>query len=178
MQPIQVEMSPGHVEIALMYVAEMDATIEDLRVMAMHQRSPINSFMFSNKGVLLDANASALQACHAHTPGECNTTLLCRFACNTSIKPLSHETLGNAGVIAHQLCLFEHATHEWACDTGGASSQTINFKTLFDMGLYPGGPTPVPAMVLQFMLQCCACKTVSSSSCCLLSLQNVAYDNI
>lgn len=52
-----------------MYVAEMDATIEDLRVMAMHHRSPINSFMFSNKGVLLDANTSALEACHAHTPG-------------------------------------------------------------------------------------------------------------
>lgn len=68
-QPIQVETAPGKVEIALMYAAEMDATIEDLRVMAMHQRSPINSFMFSSKGVLLDANASALEACHAHTPG-------------------------------------------------------------------------------------------------------------
>ena len=70
LQPIQVEISPGHVEVALMYCAEMDATIEDLRVMAMHHRSPINSFMFSNKGVLLDANTSALKACHAHTPGQ------------------------------------------------------------------------------------------------------------
>lgn len=73
-----------------MYVAEMDATIEDLRVMAMHQRSPINSFMFSNKGVLLDANASALQACHAHTPGECS-----------------------AGFIAHQLCLSSMLLKNW-----------------------------------------------------------------
>ena len=56
-------------QIAIMHIAELDASTEDLRVTAMHLRSPIHTLMFNSKGELLAANSTALKACHAHTPG-------------------------------------------------------------------------------------------------------------
>lgn len=53
-----------------MHIVEMDASTEDLRVAAMHLRSPIHTLMFNGYGTLLGANASALQSCHVHTPGD------------------------------------------------------------------------------------------------------------
>ena len=73
-QPIRVQTAPGKVQTAVMHIAEMDASTEDLRVTAMHLRSPIHTLMFNSRGELLAANSSALEACHMHTPG---TPLLC-----------------------------------------------------------------------------------------------------
>ena len=61
-----------------MHIAEMDASTEDLRVIAMHLRSPIHTFMFNSKGELLGANSSALEACYMHTTG-----MLLRLFCHT-----------------------------------------------------------------------------------------------
>ena len=64
-----MQTAPGQVQHAVMHTAEMDASTEDLRVTAMHLRSPIHTLMFNSKGDLLGANTSALEACHIHTPG-------------------------------------------------------------------------------------------------------------
>ena len=71
MQPIRVQIGPGKVDTAVMHIAEMDASTEDLRVTAMHLRSPIHTLMFNSKGELLAANTSAVDACHLHTSGRC-----------------------------------------------------------------------------------------------------------
>ena len=68
-QPIRVQTSPGQVQIAIMHIAELDASTEDLRVTAMHLRSPIHTLMFNSKGELLAANTMALRACYEHMPG-------------------------------------------------------------------------------------------------------------
>lgn len=52
-----------------MHIAEMDASTEDLRVTAMHLRSPIHTLLLNIRGELLGANTSALEACHMYTPG-------------------------------------------------------------------------------------------------------------
>lgn len=70
MQPIRVQTGAGLAGTAIMHVAETDASIEDLRVTAMHLRSPIHTLMFNGSGTLLGANTSAMEACHIHTPGE------------------------------------------------------------------------------------------------------------
>ena len=69
MQPIRVQTSPGQVQLAIMHIAELDASTEDLRGTAMHLRSPIHTLMFNSKGELLAANTMALRACHEHVPG-------------------------------------------------------------------------------------------------------------
>ncbi|KAL3135613.1 3',5'-cyclic-nucleotide phosphodiesterase pde1 [Trebouxia sp. C0009 RCD-2024] len=61
--------SSGEVQPAIMHIVELDASTEDLRVTAMHLRSPIHTLLFNSKGELLAANTTALKACHAHTPG-------------------------------------------------------------------------------------------------------------
>ena len=53
-----------------MHTVEMDASAADLRSVAMHSTLPIHTFMFNSKGTLLGANASALEACYLHTPGD------------------------------------------------------------------------------------------------------------
>ena len=63
MQPIKVEVSPGRIELAVMHMAEMGASIEDLRIKAQHHRDPFHTFMFNVDGDLLSANKAALQAC-------------------------------------------------------------------------------------------------------------------
>ncbi|KAL3135615.1 hypothetical protein ABBQ38_006096 [Trebouxia sp. C0009 RCD-2024] len=69
-KPIRVQTSSsGEVQTAVMHIAELDASTEDLRVTAMHLRSPIHTLLFNSKGELLAANTTALKACHAHTPG-------------------------------------------------------------------------------------------------------------
>ena len=72
---LTVQTAPGQVQLAVMHTAEMDASTEDLRVTAMHLRSPIHTLMFNSKGDLLGANTSALDACHIHTPGTCQLAL-------------------------------------------------------------------------------------------------------
>ena len=66
-QAIRVRTSPTQVETALMHVAELDGSVTDLRVAAIHSRNPLHTFLFNSCGVLLNANASALQAfAHSH----------------------------------------------------------------------------------------------------------------
>ncbi len=66
-QAIRVRTSPTQVETALMHVAELAGSVTDLRVAAIHSRNPLHTFLFNSCGVLLNANASALQAfAHSH----------------------------------------------------------------------------------------------------------------
>lgn len=66
-QAIRVRTLPTQVESALMHVAELDGSVTDLRVAAIHSRNPLHTFLFNSCGVLLNANASALQAfAHSH----------------------------------------------------------------------------------------------------------------
>ena len=65
-----MQTAPGKVEIALMHVADVDASVVDSRVGAMHTVNPFHTFMFDSDGVLLNANAKALEAFARHTTGE------------------------------------------------------------------------------------------------------------
>lgn len=83
MQPIKVETMPGHVENALLHVFDSEQTSHvELRVSAMHDRSPIHTFLFDSQGLLLTANKAALQFCQAGSgqlPHWC--TARCIYAC-------------------------------------------------------------------------------------------------
>ena len=61
-QIIKIRTAPGHVEICTMQVVDLDSTGANDRLLAMHQRSPIHTFMFNSKGSLLQANTAALIA--------------------------------------------------------------------------------------------------------------------
>lgn len=57
---------PGRVENALLHVFEAEQSSHaELRVSAMHDRSPIHTFLFDSQGSLLTANKAALQFCQA-----------------------------------------------------------------------------------------------------------------
>lgn len=57
---------PGRVENALLHVYEAEqSSPTDLRVSAMHDRSPLHTFLFDSQGFLLTANKAALQFCQA-----------------------------------------------------------------------------------------------------------------
>lgn len=57
---------PGRVENALLHVLDTEQTSHaELRVSAMHDRSPIHTFLFDSQGLLLTANKAALQFCQA-----------------------------------------------------------------------------------------------------------------
>ena len=80
-QPIRVRTSSGKLETAILHTFEMQTPIpaseapqapaaastasrmtsSDMRVCALHQRSPIQMFMFNSHGALLNANKAALQ---------------------------------------------------------------------------------------------------------------------
>lgn len=62
LQAIHIRTSPGHVETAVMHIIDMDFAAADDRLLAMHHRSPIHTYMFDSKGVLLQANNAALSA--------------------------------------------------------------------------------------------------------------------
>lgn len=66
---IKLELGPGKIEQAVLHVVELAASAQDTRVAAMHQRSPIHTFMFDSKGALLVANASAVEACTRSAAG-------------------------------------------------------------------------------------------------------------
>ncbi len=71
MQPIKVETSPGHVEIALLHVIESEGSSHtDLRVAAIYDRSPIHTFLFDSEGSMLTANQAALLAHQRSALGE------------------------------------------------------------------------------------------------------------
>ena len=53
-----------------MHVADVDASVVDSRVGAMHTVNPFHTFMFDSDGVLLNANVKALEAFARHTTGE------------------------------------------------------------------------------------------------------------
>ena len=62
LQIIKIRTSPGHVETCIMQVVDLDSTAANDRLLSMHQRSPIHTFMFNSKGSLLQANTAALSA--------------------------------------------------------------------------------------------------------------------
>ena len=53
-----------------MHVADVDASVVDSRVGAMHTVDPFHTFMFDSEGVLLNANVKALEAFARHTTGK------------------------------------------------------------------------------------------------------------
>ena len=81
LQPIRIQTTSGKVETAILHTFEMQTpgpapeaaeahatasvasrmTSSDMRVCALHQRSPIQMYMFNSHGVLLNANKAALQ---------------------------------------------------------------------------------------------------------------------
>lgn len=69
-QAIKVRTSPNKVETALLHIAELDASVTDLRLGAIHRRNPLHTFMFNSQGALLNANVSALEAFQQHHAGE------------------------------------------------------------------------------------------------------------
>ena len=53
-----------------MHVIESELSSRtDLRVAAMHDRSPIHTFLFNSDGMMLTANQTALLACERDTSG-------------------------------------------------------------------------------------------------------------
>lgn len=98
LQPINIQTASGAVETAVLHLFEQlsaneeaaapapapapdvvaspgssSLSVDNMRVCALHQRSPIHMFMFDNKGALLIANKAAMEALQ---PGE-----LCKPAC-------------------------------------------------------------------------------------------------
>ena len=62
MQAIKVRTSPTQVELALMHVQELETSMTDLRVGAIHCRNPLHTFLFDSHGALLNGNIAALEA--------------------------------------------------------------------------------------------------------------------
>ena len=71
--------------MALMHMieTELSSSQRDLRVSAMHDRSPIHTFMFDNEGNLLSANKMALLACQRDLGGD--LVLLCQLMLQLTI---------------------------------------------------------------------------------------------
>jgi len=61
LQAIRVE-SAGHVETAILYIVETEASTAEMRGAAMHNRSAKHSFLFNQQGSLLHASKAALEA--------------------------------------------------------------------------------------------------------------------
>ena len=80
LQPIRIQTASGKVETAILHIFEMqtagavpaaateasaasvgaDISSSDRRICALHQRSPIQMYMFDSHGALLSANKAAL----------------------------------------------------------------------------------------------------------------------
>ena len=70
-QPMKIETSPGKIEMAILHVAELDQTTQaDQRYVAMLQRSPIHTMLFSKAGSLITANKAAMSKIHKLMEGE------------------------------------------------------------------------------------------------------------
>ncbi len=81
-----METSPGHVESALLHVIESELSSHtDLRVAAMHDRSPIHTFLFDSQGELLTANTCALTACQRDTRGLRFASYVCMYGFAVSL---------------------------------------------------------------------------------------------
>lgn len=64
-QPIKMETSPGKVEMAILHVAELENSAQaDQRWVAMLQRSPLHTLLFSNNGRLVTGNKAAISKLH------------------------------------------------------------------------------------------------------------------
>lgn len=81
LQPIKIQTAAGSVETAVLHLFEMQPSVPvqtpapvpsavaspsstsaaDMRVCALHQRSPIRMYMFDSRGALLIANKAALE---------------------------------------------------------------------------------------------------------------------
>lgn len=60
MQPIRLETSPGHVETAILHMADLEEPRHtDRRIAAMLDRSPIHTMLFSQSGKVLCTNKAA-----------------------------------------------------------------------------------------------------------------------
>ena len=65
-QPIQVETSPGKVEMAIMHAIEVEQTAQtDQRCAAMLHRIPMHAMLFSSTGSLIHGNNAAMYKVHA-----------------------------------------------------------------------------------------------------------------
>ena len=71
LQPVRVQMAPNQVQMATMYIVDLNDSRANLRMAAMNQRDPIHSFMFDRAGMLLEANAAARAVCQTYinSPG-------------------------------------------------------------------------------------------------------------
>ena len=82
----------GQVENALLHVLEaQQSSHAELRVSAMHDRSPIHTFLFDSQGWLLTANKAALQCCQAGS-GQL-IPLPCLQCCAASASPMQSRLL-------------------------------------------------------------------------------------
>ena len=88
MQPIKVRTLANQVETAVMLIAELETSPTDLRAVAMHTRNPLHTFMFDSQGVLLNANAAALEAFQHHHTGLSRHTKVPAPIC--IIPPVAH----------------------------------------------------------------------------------------
>lgn len=68
-QAIKLQIGPDQVERATLFIMHVQASAHDMRVGAMHHRSPIHTFMFDSNGALLVGNASAVESCRRGTSG-------------------------------------------------------------------------------------------------------------
>ncbi|DBB14759.1 TPA: hypothetical protein ACH3X3_004373 [Trebouxia sp. C0006] len=94
---IRVRTLPTQVESALMHVAELDGSVTDLRVAAIHSRNPLHTFLFNSCGVLLNANASALQAfAHSHAGDAGGTGLILKTLFEEGVYPGGEEEAQSA----------------------------------------------------------------------------------
>jgi len=90
LQPIRIQTASGTVETAILHIFEMqtagavpaaaaasagsegaDMSSSDRRICALHQRSPIQMYMFDSHGALLSANKAALAGLRPDTGASC-----------------------------------------------------------------------------------------------------------
>lgn len=102
-----------------MHVADVDASVVDSRVGAMHTVNPFHTFMFDCEGVLLNANVKALEAFARCTTGD---ALGLPFAGNCPllqcVVELHHSCLCTAVLTA---CEHKYALLQLAVNCRGAA---------------------------------------------------------
>ena len=81
LQPIQVQTSPNVVETAVMHIMEVQSNTAEMRLTAMHEINPLHTFMFSNRGKMLNANQAAIEAC-MYSGGQRFSLQFIQFMCS------------------------------------------------------------------------------------------------
>ena len=98
LQRIRVQTASGTVETVTLHLINMGASVEDVRIRAMHHQSPLHSFLFDRDGRLLHANRAAALACKQSTAGNVFVWKAGLGQCTTSLSKVSCSSLAKCFV--------------------------------------------------------------------------------